>query len=172
VPRRSRHLGVEPICGCDGSPHPPPDSEAATAPSSPPPGGAGDPHRPGLRRQPQCPQGPRGVAAPQPNRSCPAGAVARAAEWLGIDRDRACIWWRRHRVEGLAGLEDRSGGPHRCPARTKLTGRRIVPLAAHNASDRPRTPGDPQCPEPDRDAGTRAAPIAGVRIVTLETLWS
>ncbi len=56
--------------------------------------------------------------------------VAHAAESMGISRDRAYIWWRRYRAEGLAGLEDRSSPLGRCPnTRTKASReRRIVSL--------------------------------------------
>ena len=53
--------------------------------------------------------------------------VAHAAESMGISRDRAYVWWRRYRVEGVSGLEDRSSRPRRCPTRTKASReRRIV----------------------------------------------
>ena len=42
--------------------------------------------------------------------------VAHAAAAMGISRDRAYVWWRRYQDEGVAGLEDRSCRPHRCPA--------------------------------------------------------
>lgn len=45
--------------------------------------------------------------------------VAHAAHSMGISRDRAYVWWRRYRTEGLAGLEDRSSRPHRSPNRTR-----------------------------------------------------
>ncbi len=55
--------------------------------------------------------------------------VAHAAESMGISRDRAYVWWRRYQAEGVAGLEDRSSRPHRCPRRTKASReRRIVHL--------------------------------------------
>jgi transposase InsO family protein len=55
--------------------------------------------------------------------------VAHAAEAMGISRDRAYVWWRRYQEEGLAGLEDRSSRPHRCPTRTKASAeRRILTL--------------------------------------------
>ena len=48
---------------------------------------------------------------------------------MGISRDRAYVWWRRYRAEGLAGLEDRSSRPHHSPTRTKPSiERRIVSL--------------------------------------------
>jgi transposase InsO family protein len=48
---------------------------------------------------------------------------------MGISRDRAYVWWRRYRSEGLAGLEDRSSRPHRSPTRTTPSReRRIVAL--------------------------------------------
>jgi transposase InsO family protein len=55
--------------------------------------------------------------------------VAHAAAAMGISRDRAYVWWRRYQEEGVAGLEDRSCRPHRCPRQTKAsTERRIVTL--------------------------------------------
>ncbi|HEX2307301.1 MAG TPA: IS481 family transposase [Jatrophihabitantaceae bacterium] len=55
--------------------------------------------------------------------------VAHAAESMGISRDRAYVWWRRYRAEGVAGLEDRSSRPHRSPMRTKPSReRRIIQL--------------------------------------------
>jgi transposase InsO family protein len=55
--------------------------------------------------------------------------VAHAAESMGMSRDRAYVWWRRYQAEGVAGLEDRSSRPHRCPTRTRASReRRIVTL--------------------------------------------
>ena len=55
--------------------------------------------------------------------------VAHAAESMGISRDRAYVWWRRYQAEGMAGLEDRSSRPRRCPTRTRTSReRRIVQL--------------------------------------------
>lgn len=55
--------------------------------------------------------------------------VAHAAAAMGISRDRAYVWWRRYRADGVAGLEDRSSRPRRCPTRTKRSvERRIVHL--------------------------------------------
>jgi transposase InsO family protein len=55
--------------------------------------------------------------------------VAHAAASMGISRDRAYVWWRRYRAEGVAGLEDRSSRPHRSPTRTRAAReRRIVQL--------------------------------------------
>jgi transposase InsO family protein len=55
--------------------------------------------------------------------------VAHAAESMGISRDRAYVWWHRYQEEGLAGLEDRSCRPKRCPNKTKASvERRIVRL--------------------------------------------
>jgi transposase InsO family protein len=55
--------------------------------------------------------------------------VAHAAAAMGISRDRAYVWWHRFEEEGLAGLEDRSSRPRRCPARTRPSlERRIVTL--------------------------------------------
>src|SRR3984957_19476514 len=55
--------------------------------------------------------------------------VAHAAAQIGISRDRAYVWWRRYRVDGVAGLEDRSSRPHNSPTKTapKLE-RRIMSL--------------------------------------------
>lgn len=47
--------------------------------------------------------------------------VARVAEQLGISRATAYKWVRRHRAEGLAGLEDRSSRPKRSPRRLSPT---------------------------------------------------
>ena len=48
---------------------------------------------------------------------------------MGISRDRAHVWWRRYRAEGVAGLEDRSSRPHRSPNRTRpATERQVVRL--------------------------------------------
>jgi transposase InsO family protein len=55
--------------------------------------------------------------------------VAHAASAMGISRDRAYVWWRRYQQEGIAGLEDRSSRPRRCPTQTKASReRRIVQL--------------------------------------------
>jgi len=55
--------------------------------------------------------------------------VAHAASAMGISRDRAYVWWHRYQAEGLAGLEDRSSRPRRCPAKTKASvERRVVTL--------------------------------------------
>lgn len=42
-------------------------------------------------------------------------SAATAAETLGVSRATAYKWLRRYRVEGPAGLEDRSARPHRRP---------------------------------------------------------
>lgn len=47
--------------------------------------------------------------------------IAHAAESMGISRDRAYVWWHRYQEEGVAGLEDRSCRPHRCPRQTKAS---------------------------------------------------
>ena len=52
--------------------------------------------------------------------------VAHVAEAMGISRDRAYVWWRRYLAEGLAGLEDRSSRPRRCPTRTKPSRERRI----------------------------------------------
>ena len=55
--------------------------------------------------------------------------VAHAAASMGISRDRAYVWWRRYRKEGLSGLEDRPCRPTRSPNRTRpAVERRIVTL--------------------------------------------
>lgn len=55
--------------------------------------------------------------------------VAAAAESMNISRQCAHKWWRRYRDEGLAGLEDRSSRPRRCPHQTPArVERRIVAL--------------------------------------------
>jgi transposase-like protein len=55
--------------------------------------------------------------------------VAAAAESMNISRQCAHKWWRRYQAEGLAGLEDRSSRPHRCPHQTPArVERRIVAL--------------------------------------------
>ena len=56
--------------------------------------------------------------------------VARAAESMGISRDRAYVWWRRYQAEGLAGLEDRPSRPHRTPTRTKASTERRIATSA------------------------------------------
>jgi transposase InsO family protein len=52
--------------------------------------------------------------------------VAHVAEAMGISRDRAYVWWRRYQAEGVAGLEDRSSRPRRCPTRTKASRERRI----------------------------------------------
>jgi transposase InsO family protein len=48
---------------------------------------------------------------------------------MGMSRDRAYVWWRRYREEGVAGLVDRSSRPHRSPKATRVSvERRIVAL--------------------------------------------
>ena len=44
--------------------------------------------------------------------------VAHVAAEMGISRATAYKWWARFRVEGWAGLQDRSSRPHRSPNRT------------------------------------------------------
>ena len=44
--------------------------------------------------------------------------TATVAERLGISRATAYNWVRRHRTDGLPGLEDRSSRPHRSPRRS------------------------------------------------------
>jgi transposase InsO family protein len=55
--------------------------------------------------------------------------VAAAAESMNISRQCAHKWWRRYQDQGVAGLEDRSSRPHRCPHQTPAhIERRIVAL--------------------------------------------
>ena len=44
--------------------------------------------------------------------------AAHVAAEMGISRTTAYRWWNRYRVEGYAGLVDRSSRPHTCPHRT------------------------------------------------------
>ena len=44
--------------------------------------------------------------------------VATAAESMRISRQTAHKWWRRYQDAGVAGLEDRSSRPRRCPTKT------------------------------------------------------
>ena len=44
------------------------------------------------------------------------GQLRRAAERFGVSVTTAQRWSGRYRQEGLAGMEDRSSRPHRCPA--------------------------------------------------------
>jgi len=46
--------------------------------------------------------------------------VAVAAESMGVSRETAYRWLRRYRVEGVAGLEDRSSRPWRSPNQTPV----------------------------------------------------
>ena len=55
--------------------------------------------------------------------------VAAAAESMNISRQCAHKWWGRYRIEGAAGLVDRSSRPGRCPHQTPpRVERRIVAL--------------------------------------------
>lgn len=45
---------------------------------------------------------------------------AHAAAMAGVSRQTAYKWLARWRAEGLAGLEDRTSRPHRCPHRTAV----------------------------------------------------
>lgn len=55
--------------------------------------------------------------------------VASSAESMRISRQTAHKWWGRYQREGLAGLEDRSSRPRRCPKRTPArVERRLVEL--------------------------------------------
>ena len=46
--------------------------------------------------------------------------VAHVAKELGVSRQCAHRWVKRFRIEGEAGLADRSSRPHRCPRRTSV----------------------------------------------------
>jgi transposase InsO family protein len=53
--------------------------------------------------------------------------AVRTAEMMGVSRVTAYKWVRRYREEGIAGLEDRSSAPRRCPhALAERDVRRIV----------------------------------------------
>jgi len=55
--------------------------------------------------------------------------VAGAAESMRISRQTAHKWWKRYREAGVAGLEDRSSRPRRCPTKTPAkVERQIVEL--------------------------------------------
>lgn len=52
--------------------------------------------------------------------------VSHVAKELGVSRQCAHRWVARFRVEGEAGLLDRSSRPHRCPRRTPADGEQLV----------------------------------------------
>ena len=52
--------------------------------------------------------------------------VAAAAESMRISRQTAHKWWKRYREAGIAGLEDRSSRPRRCPTKTPAKVERVV----------------------------------------------
>jgi transposase InsO family protein len=55
--------------------------------------------------------------------------VAAAAESMQLSRQCAHKWWRRYRLEGEAGLEDRSSRPRSCPHQTPARlERRVIAL--------------------------------------------
>src|SRR5690242_12788602 len=55
--------------------------------------------------------------------------VAHVAAEMGVSRKTADKWWRRWLAEGVAGLEDWSSRPQRCPHQTaENLERRIVRL--------------------------------------------
>ena len=59
--------------------------------------------------------------------------VAAAAESMRISRQTAHKWWKRYREAGIAGLEDRSSRPRRCPTKTPAkVERQIVELRRRN----------------------------------------
>jgi transposase-like protein len=55
--------------------------------------------------------------------------IASSAESMRISRQTAHKWWRRYLESGVAGLEDRSSRPQRCPTKTPAkVERRLVEL--------------------------------------------
>jgi transposase InsO family protein len=59
--------------------------------------------------------------------------IASSAESMRISRQTAHKWWRRYQEAGIAGLEDRSSRPRRCPTKTPArVERRIVELRRHH----------------------------------------
>jgi transposase InsO family protein len=55
--------------------------------------------------------------------------VASSAECMRISRQTAHKWWARYQEAGIAGLEDRSSRPRRCPTKTPAkVERRLVEL--------------------------------------------
>ena len=73
--------------------------------------------------------------------------VAAAAESMRISRQTAHKWWRRYQDAGVAGLEDRSSRPRRCPTKTSdRMERRIVELRRTTSSDRPVWRRGSACP--------------------------
>ncbi len=55
--------------------------------------------------------------------------VARVARELDLSTTTVRRWWRRYQADGVAGLEDRSSRPHRCPrALPRYRRRQIVRL--------------------------------------------
>ena len=82
--------------------------------------------------------------------------VATAAESMRISRQTAHKWWRRYQEAGVAGLEDRSSRPRRCPTQTPArVERRVVELRRRH-----------------QICATRLAPIAGVPASTLHRIWA
>ena len=59
--------------------------------------------------------------------------MAAAAESMRISRQTAHKWWKRYQEAGVAGLEDRSSRPRRCPTKTPAkVERQIVELRRRN----------------------------------------
>ena len=55
--------------------------------------------------------------------------IASSAESMRISRQTAHKWWRRYLESGMAGLQDRSSRPRRCPTKTPAkVERRVVAL--------------------------------------------
>lgn len=50
-------------------------------------------------------------------RDIAANGIRKAADAAGFSLRTAARWKRRHQLEGMSGLQDRSSRPHRCPTR-------------------------------------------------------
>jgi transposase InsO family protein len=82
--------------------------------------------------------------------------VTSSAESMRISRQTAHKWWRRYLEAGVAGLEDRSSRPRRCPTKTPpKVERRLVELRRRH-----------------QVSAARLAPRAGVPASTLHAIWS
>ena len=65
-------------------------------------------------------------------RVCQQGwAVAHAAKAQGVSRQCAHRWVRRFREEGLAGLHERSFGPHHSPTQTAVEFEEAIVVMRH-----------------------------------------
>ena len=82
--------------------------------------------------------------------------VASAAESMRISRQTAHKWWRRYREAGVAGLEDRSSRPRRCPTKTPAkVERRVVALRRRH-----------------QVSAARLCEQAGIPASTLHRIWA